>query len=213
MKYTHLLVSEAKTLAKPDITYRVAETESERQAYFAIREAAYAAIPGQQDGRQSAEDNGSLIIIACKSGEIMGGARIVLTRERDVLPLEKALPDYQKRLPPEVKAGQDCAEYGALALASGNKDMGLTLGLYLYSEKVARSLGLQHVFFSAELARARLYLRAYRTAYGRHESPPTEFVEICDFMPPVDSAWHVWGMMRLSVITFHYGASIKEAQA
>ena len=185
--------------------YAAAETEAERQAYFAIREAAYATVAGQPDGRESMEDEGSLIIIAKQGGEVVAGARMVLARQRDVLPLQKGLPDYQKHLPPEINAGPDCAEYGALALAAGNRDLGLTLGLYLHSEKVARSLGLRHVFFAAELARARLYQRAYRTAYGRQESPPTKFVEVCDFMPPEDSAWHVWGMMRLSVITFHYG--------
>lgn len=184
--------------------YSVAETGDERQAYFAIRQMAYATVPGQPDGRESIEDERSLIIIAKQGDVVVAGARMVLARQREVLPLEKGLPDYQKHLPSEMSAGPDCAEYGALALAAGSRGLGLTLGLYLHSEMVARSLGLRHVFFAAELARARLYQRAYRSAYGHQESPQTHFVEVCDFMPPVDSAWHVWGMMRLSVITFHY---------
>lgn len=74
----------------------------------------------------------------------------------------------------------------------GNKNLGLTLGLYLHSEKVARSLTLRHVFIAAELARARLYTRAYRASYGKHAAPPTHFTEACYFMPQAGSAWCVW---------------------
>lgn len=187
-----------------EIEYGVAETEEDRTEYFRIREIAYATKPGNPDGRVSVADEGGIIIISRQSGEMLGGARLALAARCASLPIGKFLPDYQNHLPQGFVIGPDCADYGGLALHPKANSLNISLGLFLHSEKVARSYRIRHVIFASEQARARLYLRAYRHSYGGVQNPPTTYQEVCDLMPPEDSPWRVWGLMKLSIVSFHY---------
>lgn len=201
----HPTAQETETPVKPDVNYSVAETEADRQAYFAIREAAYdedLSFP-RGAGAESAADADSLIILARDGGMILGGARLQLAENREDLHLVKLLPDYRKRLLASIQLGDDCAEYGALALIPSHRNTAITLGLYLYSEMVCRARLIRHVLFATERVRSRLYHRAYKAAYGKVLLPPTEYDEVCDF-EPADEGWRAMGKLTLSVITFHY---------
>ncbi|MGZ0019248.1 N-acyl amino acid synthase FeeM domain-containing protein [Nitrosomonas sp. wSCUT-2] len=187
-----------------EIEYGVAETEADRREYIRIRKSAYAAKRGSPDASTCAADKDGIIIIARKNGLIFGGARLVLASRCASLPIDKALPDYRHHLPKGFIVGSDCADYGGVALQPGTRRPGITLGLFLYTEKVARSHLVRHVLCASEQARARLYLRAYHHSYGGVQNPPTTYQEVCDLMPPEDSPWRVWGLMRLSIVSFHY---------
>ena len=197
---------------KNKITYAVAETESERQAYFAIRLAAF-----NEDtkfpvgvGAECAIDTDSIIIIAKYSDTILGGARLVLAAGRQDLPLVAVLPDYRQHLSERgIVYGDDCAEYGALAIIPSHRNATVTLGLYFYSETVARERRIRHVLFTTGPARSRLYRRSYEIAYGNVSNPPTTYQEVSNFLA-ADPAWQDFGKLTLSVITFHYEVSEKE---